>query len=87
MEILAALPEDQAKARALWDRALADDGPGFDMRYVDKIFLPFERLHRDEIAGTGIGLANVRRVVELHGGVVRADSPPGEGARILFTLG
>lgn len=57
------------------------------MAFLDKLFKPFERLHREEYPGTGIGLANVRRVIERHGGSVWAEGKPGEGSTFYFTLG
>lgn len=74
-------------AHPVWRFSVRDNGLGFDMKYLDRIFLPFQRLHgRHQYGGTGIGLALCKKIVALHGGVITAQSEPGRGATFSFTL-
>jgi light-regulated signal transduction histidine kinase (bacteriophytochrome) len=83
-------PRIRIEARAEGDRVLlsmGDQGIGFDMRYHDRIFGMFQRLHRQEqIPGTGIGLALVHKAVERMEGRIWAESAPGQGATFHIEL-
>jgi len=83
-------PRIHIEAQAEGDRvrlSVSDQGIGFDMRYHDRIFGMFQRLHRqDQIPGTGIGLALVQKAVERMGGSIRAESAPGQGAHFFIEL-
>lgn len=66
---------------------VADEGIGFDAKFAERIFEPFERLHgRGTYEGTGMGLAICKRIVETHGGSIRAESMPGNGSRFVVVL-
>lgn len=70
-----------------WEIRVQDQGIGFDAKYLDRIFAPFQRLHgRNEFEGTGIGLAICRKIAESHWGSITAESAVGKGATFIVTL-
>ncbi len=66
---------------------IKDSGAGFDVKYAERLFQPFRRLHTEkEYTGSGVGLAIAERVVLRHGGRIWADAAVGKGANFFFTL-
>ena len=71
----------------LWEISVEDNGIGFSDEYKEQIFRPFERLHRkNEFEGSGMGLTICRNIVLRHGGTIKAESQPGAGTKLIFTL-
>ncbi len=69
-----------------WQLSVSDNGIGFDDKYADRIFQPFERLYGNEFPGSGMGLAICRRIAEAHGGSLEARSTPSEGSEFILRM-
>lgn len=71
---------------AQWQFTIADNGVGLDEQYANKVFLPFQRLEKNTLPGSGIGLAICKKIVKLHQGTIWYNSQPGEGTSFYFTI-
>lgn len=70
-----------------WNFFVEDNGIGFDMKYADRIFIIFQRLHsRDAYSGSGIGLAICKKIAERHGGAISVESEPNKGSKFCFSM-
>ena len=80
-------PDLDSGPDGLCEISVADNGIGFEMKYAERIFGIFQRLHgRNEYEGTGIGLATCRKIAERHHGSIRAESTIGEGTTFIIQL-
>ncbi|MBL8160288.1 PAS domain-containing protein [Candidatus Saccharibacteria bacterium] len=87
VKVSAGLEQDGGTGQQMIRLEVADNGIGFEEKYLDRIFSVFQRLHgRDAYEGTGIGLAVCRKIVERHGGCITASSVPGEGSKFTIML-
>ena len=71
---------------SIWEFKIKDNGIGMDNQYQNKVFLPFQRLQKQDRTGTGIGLAICKKVVKMHGGNIRYESVKGKGTTFIFTI-
>jgi signal transduction histidine kinase len=69
-----------------WEFSVRDNGLGFDPRHEEAVFTPFRKLHGHNVSGAGLGLAICRKIVEIHGGRIRAEARAHDGVTIWFTL-
>ena len=75
------------KENNYWEISIQDNGIGFDEKYADRIFKPFQRLHgRSKYEGSGLGLTICKKIVERHNGTISALSKPGVGTTFILTL-
>jgi len=74
------------RGEGCWEISVRDNGEGFSEQYSERIFGAFKRLHGSDIPGTGLGLALCQKIVQRHGGTIRAKSIPGEGSTFTFTI-